>query len=110
MPKATQLALSHENRPGVLAHVANVLGDGKVNILACLTTTSGSEGLTHLIVDNAGEAKKVFASAGLDYTEAEVIQWKREFYRICSRPAGLALSGAMPRKQLSRSLRKRERT
>ncbi len=43
MPKATQLTLSHQNRPGMLAHIAKVLGDAKVNILAYLTTTSGSE-------------------------------------------------------------------
>jgi hypothetical protein len=74
MPKATQFTLSHENRPGMLAHIARVLGDAKVNILACLTTTSGSEGSTYLIVDNVEEAKKAFASTGLGYTEAEVLQ------------------------------------
>ena len=73
MPKVTQLTLSHQNRPGMLAHIAKVLGDAKVNILAYLTTTSGSEGLTHLIVDNANEAKRAFASAGLGYTEADVL-------------------------------------
>ena len=74
MPKTTQLTLSHENLPGMLAHIAKVLGDAQVNILAFLTTTSGSEGLTHLIVDRSGTAKKAFASAGLAYTEADVFQ------------------------------------
>jgi hypothetical protein len=58
----------------MLAHIAKVLGDAQVNILAFLTTTSGSEGLTHLIVDRSGTAKKAFASAGLAYTEADVLQ------------------------------------
>ena len=40
MPKATQFTLCHQNRPGMLAHIARVLGDAKVNILACLTATS----------------------------------------------------------------------
>lgn len=62
MPKATQLTLSHQNRPGMLAHIARVLGDGQVNILACLTTTSGSEGSTQLIVDNANEANTITLS------------------------------------------------
>jgi hypothetical protein len=58
----------------MLAHIAKVLGDAQVNILALLTTTSESEGLTHLIVDRSGTAKKAFTSAGLVYTEAEVLQ------------------------------------
>jgi hypothetical protein len=74
LPKTTQLTLSHENLPGMLAHIAKVLGNAQVNILAFLTTTSGSEGLTHLIVDRLDTAKKAFASAGLVCTEADVLQ------------------------------------
>ena len=85
MPKATQLTLSHQNRPGMLAHIAKVLGDAKVNILAYLTTTSGSEGLTHLVVDNANEAKRAFVSAGLGYTEADVLH-----VELPNRPGTLA--------------------
>jgi hypothetical protein len=85
MPQATQLTLSHENRPGMLARIAKVLGDAKVNILAYLTTTSGGEGMTHLVVDNADEAKKAFASAGLNYTEADVL-----YIELPNRPGALA--------------------
>ncbi len=85
MPKATQLTLSHQNRPGMLAHIAKVLGDAKVNILAYLTTTSGSEGLTQLIVDNADEAKRAFARAGLGYTEEDVLH-----VELTNRPGTLA--------------------
>jgi hypothetical protein len=74
MARAKQLTVSHENLPGMLAHIAKVLGDAQVNILAFLTTTSGREGLTHLIVDRSDTAKKAFASVGLAYTEAEVLQ------------------------------------
>jgi hypothetical protein len=74
LPKTTQLTLSHENLPGMLAHIAKVLGDAQVNILAFLTTTSGNEGLTHLIVDRLDTAKRAFASAGLAYTETAVLQ------------------------------------
>jgi ACT domain len=58
MPKATQLTLSHQNRPGMLAHIAKVLGDAKVNILAYLTTTSGSEGLTQAHRGQCGRSQK----------------------------------------------------
>jgi hypothetical protein len=74
MGRATQLTLSHKNLPGMIAHIAKVLGDAQVNILGFLTTTSGGEGLTHLIVDRSGTAKKAFASAGLVYNETEVLQ------------------------------------
>jgi hypothetical protein len=74
MARAKQFTLSHENLPGMLAHIAKVLGDAQVSILAFLTTTSGGEGLTHLIVDRSDTAKKAFADAGLTYTEADVLQ------------------------------------
>ncbi len=74
MARAKQLTISHENRPGMLAHIVQVLGDAKVNILACLTTTSGSEGQTHLIVDHTDNAKKAFARVDLRYSEADVLQ------------------------------------
>lgn len=51
MPKAKQFSVSVENRPGTLAHVARVLGDAKVNILAFLTTTSNTEGAVHVVVE-----------------------------------------------------------
>src|SRR6266704_2662142 len=58
MPKVKQLTVPCKNRPGELARIAKVLGDAKVNILSCLTTTSGEEGATHLVVDNVNKAKK----------------------------------------------------
>ena len=73
MPKVKQLSVSHENRPGMLAEIAKALGDQKINILSCLTTTSGTEGTTHLLVDNINKAKKALAGARLSYTEADVL-------------------------------------
>jgi hypothetical protein len=74
MPKVKQLTVPCENRPGALANVARVLGDAKVNILACQVTTLGAEGSVQLIVDNVNKAKKALEAAGLIYTEAEVLQ------------------------------------
>ena len=73
MAKAKQLTVSCENRPGRLAHVARILGDAKVNIMAFLTTTSGTEGSVQVVVDNANKAKKALAGASLTYTEADVL-------------------------------------
>ncbi len=74
MPKVKQLTVPCENRPGELARVAKVLGDARVNILSCLTTTSGNQGATHVIVDDMNKAKKALEGAGLPYTEADVLQ------------------------------------
>ena len=74
MPKAKQLTVTCENRPGTLADIAKALGDSKVNILSCLATTSGTEGSVRLVVDNVNKAKKALDGAGLSYTEADVLQ------------------------------------
>ena len=73
MPKAKQLSVPVENRPGTLANVARVLGDARVNILAFLTSTSGAEGSVQVVVDNVDKAKKALDGAGLSYTEADVL-------------------------------------
>ena len=74
MPRAKQLTLSHENLPGMLASIVKVLGNEKVNILSCLTRTSGTTGTTYLVVDNVEKAKKALANARLTYTEADVLR------------------------------------
>ena len=76
MARAKQFTVSHENLPGILAHIAKVLGDAQVNILAFVTTTSGREGLTHLIVDRSDTANRALAGAGLAYTEADVLHFE----------------------------------
>jgi hypothetical protein len=73
MAKAKQLTIPCENRPGTLAHIARTLGDAKVNILAFLTTTSGTEGSVQVVVDNVNKAKKALEGAGLSYSETDVL-------------------------------------
>ena len=73
MPKTNQLTISCENRPGALAQIARVLGDAKVNILAFVTSTSGTEGSLQVVVDNANKAKKALDGAALSYSEADVL-------------------------------------
>jgi hypothetical protein len=73
MAKAKQLTISCENQPGTLAHIARTLGDAKVNIVAFLTTTSGTEGSVQVVADNANKAKKALEGAGLSYSETDVL-------------------------------------
>ena len=65
MPKAKQLSVSLKNHPGALAHVANILGDAKVNILAFCATATDGEGAVHAVVDNVNKAKKALERAVL---------------------------------------------
>ncbi len=73
MAKARQFTVFCENRPGTLAHGAKVLGDAKVNILAMLVTTAGTEGFVRLVVDKPAKAKKALDGAGVHYTEEAVL-------------------------------------
>lgn len=72
MPRTKQLSVSCENRPGTLAHVARVLGDAKVNIVAFSICTSGG-GDVHLVVDDPNKAKKALSALGLSYKESDVL-------------------------------------
>lgn len=74
MPRARELTLSHENLPGMLASIAKILGNEKVNILSCFTMTSGTTGTTHVVVDNVERAKKALENARLPYSEADVLR------------------------------------
>ena len=73
MPRAKQFTVSCENRPGALAHIANVLGEARVNILALLTGTSGTEGWVRFIADKPGKAKQALDRAGLPHTQKAVL-------------------------------------
>ncbi len=74
MAKVKQLTVSLENRPGTLAHMAKALADAKVNIVALLNSTSGTQGSAQVVVDNVNNAKKALGAAGLSYTEGMVEQ------------------------------------
>ena len=69
MAKVKQLTVALENRPGTLAHMAKVLADAKVNIVALLNSTAGAQGSAQVVVDSVNRAKKALGAAGLPYTE-----------------------------------------
>ncbi len=73
MPKAKQLNIACKNRPGTLAHLARVLGDAKVNILAMNCSTSGAQGTVQIVVDNVRKAKRALSAARFSCTEADVL-------------------------------------
>jgi len=94
MAKVKQLTVALENRPGRLAQVANVLADAKVNILALLGSSAGTQGSVQVVVDNVNRAKKALAGTGLLYAEGTL-----EEFELANKPGALAqLASRLARK------------
>lgn len=85
MAKVKQLTVSLENRPGALAGMARVLADAKVNIVALLGSTAGTQGSAQLVVDDPKKAKKALDKAGTSYTEGTLEQ-----FELNNKPGALA--------------------
>jgi len=85
MAKVKQLTVSLENRPRTLAHLAKLLADAKVNVVALLGSTAGAQGSAQVVVDNVNRAKKALDKAGLSYTEGTLEQVEVE-----NKPGALA--------------------
>jgi hypothetical protein len=72
--QTTQLSVICEDRPGTLAHLAKVLGDSKVNIVAMSCAWIGVQGVVRIIVDNVKKARSILDRERLSYTEQDVLQ------------------------------------
>ena len=97
MAKVKQLTISLENQPGALARVAQVLADAKVNMVALLGSTSGTQGSMQVVVDNVNKAKKALGGAGLSYTEGTLEQ-----FELANKPGALAeLAGKLAKKGIN---------
>jgi hypothetical protein len=73
MPKAKQLTVWVENRPGMLGEVGSALGAKKVNILAFMATVTDNRGTIRMVVDKRATAKKVFAEHRWETIEEDVL-------------------------------------
>jgi len=69
MPKTTQLTLTLQSKPGVLAKVARALADAGVNITALSAGDRGSSGKLRIVVNNPGRAKRALRAAKLRANE-----------------------------------------
>jgi hypothetical protein len=70
--KAKQFTISAEDRPGILARVANLLGDADVNIVAMNCATFGVRGAIQILVDHVEKARQALDHQCLPYTEQDV--------------------------------------
>src|SRR2546425_190273 len=73
MPKAKQLTVWVENRPGMLGEVGSALGARKVNIAAFMATVTNNRGTIRMVVDKPAAAKRVFEEHRWETTEDEVL-------------------------------------
>lgn len=73
MPKAKQLTVWVENRPGMLGEVGSALGAKQVNIMAFMATVTDNRGTIRMVVDKGAAAKRVFAEHRWETTEEEIL-------------------------------------
>ncbi len=73
MPKATQLTVCLEDKPGQGAKMAGALARAKVNILALTVVDSHDMDLVRLVTDNASQAAAALTKAGMKPTRQTVL-------------------------------------
>jgi hypothetical protein len=86
MPKATQLNIKLENKPGSLARLCRDLADNGINLLALLAPDiSAKRGTIRLLVVNPELAQVKMTQAGYSFTIDEVL-----YLELKNRPGALA--------------------
>jgi len=70
---AKQLVVFLENRPGQLAHVAQVLADDQINIRSITIASSVNFGVVKLIVDRPDQAYEALQKSGMSVNLQEVL-------------------------------------
>jgi len=73
MPKAKQMTVWVENRPGALGELGSALALKKVNIVAFMATVTDNRGTVRLVVDKPAAAKRVCAEHRWETTDEEVL-------------------------------------
>jgi hypothetical protein len=73
MPRAKQLTVWVQDRPGMLGEIGAALGAKKANIRAFTAWVEGDRGGIRLVVDKHATAKKVLAGRGWETAEDEVL-------------------------------------
>lgn len=63
---ARDLTVVLANRPGTLADAAEALGRAGINIQGACGFPAGSEGILHVLVDDAAGARRALEAAGLE--------------------------------------------
>jgi hypothetical protein len=85
MPRAKELKIRVENRPGMLGEVAAALAAQKVNIRAANAWVEGGEGVIRVVAEPLPAARKALARAGWKPLELDVLEAE-----LPDRPGALA--------------------
>jgi hypothetical protein len=85
MAKTTQITVSAESKPGVLAKVCDVLGKAGVNIVAVCAAESAGRGKIRLVVSDPARAKEALGAAKIRCGEEPALMLSMD-----DRPGALA--------------------
>jgi hypothetical protein len=85
MPKTTQLVLTLQSKPGVLAGISRVLADARVNILSLSAAEAAGRGKIRMIVSNPTVAKRALRKARVRFVEEAAFA-----KRLRNKPGSLA--------------------
>jgi len=85
MPKTTQLTLTLESKPGVLAKISQALAGAGVNITAICAAETAGRGKIRMVVSDPARAKEALAAAKLRCGEEPALMLTLE-----DRPGALA--------------------
>ena len=73
MPKTTQLVVSLESKPGVLAKLCRTLADANVNLKALCAPETAGRGKVRLLVADLPRAKEALKAAKYRVSEEQVV-------------------------------------
>lgn len=85
MPKTSQLTLTLQSKPGVLAKVARTLADAGVNILALAAAETAGRGKIRIVVSDPARAKEALRAAKYRPSEQPAV-----IVTLDNRPGALA--------------------
>jgi hypothetical protein len=85
MPRAKEIKIRVEDRPGMLGEVALALSEKKVNLRAVNAWVENGEGVIRMVVDNVGATKRAFAARGWKAEQQEVLE-----VELADKPGALA--------------------
>ena len=83
--KVEQISVFLENKPGALADVTRILGEGGINIRALSLADTKDFGILRLIVNDNEKAKAALGARGFTVRKTEVVA-----VEVPDRPGGLA--------------------
>lgn len=88
MPRAKELTIRVDDRPGVLGEIASALGEQKVNIRAIHGWSEGTQAVLRLVAEPHAAAKRLLAKRGWTPEEAEVVE-----VELADKPGALGAAG-----------------